>query len=105
VLYFPAPDAQNTSMWLNGLSLGNVQLAVLSSLLLVVMYFPVSAVQSGWRDDLLSHAVTQTPELDEKQWLAVHGLSRSPWKSFIAMITPLLTAATTEIIKHFTSSL
>jgi hypothetical protein len=79
--------------------------AVLSSLLLVVMYFPVSAVQSGWRDDLLSQAVTQTPELDEKQWLAAHGLSRSPWKSFIAMITPLLTASTTEIIKHFSSSL
>jgi hypothetical protein len=79
--------------------------AVLSSLLLVVMYFPVSAVQSGWRDDLLSQAVTETPELDEEQWLATHGLSFSPWKSFIAMVTPLLTAATTEIIKHFTSAL
>jgi hypothetical protein len=79
--------------------------AVLSSLLLVVMYFPVLALQSGWRDDLLSQAVTKNPKLDEQQWLAAHGLSLSPWKAIISMVTPLLTGATTEIIKHFSSLL
>jgi len=79
--------------------------AVLSSLLLVVMYFPVSALQSGWRDDLLSQAVTENPELDEEQWLVARGLSLSPWKAAIAMVTPLLTGVTTEMIKHFSNSL
>jgi len=77
--------------------------AVLSSLLLVVMYFPVFAVQSGWRDDLLSQAVTENPKLDEQQWLAAHGLTPSPWKAIVSMVAPLLTGATTEIIKRFSS--